>query len=111
MLIIYTGRGLVVPLATFFGSLVSEIVWENVKNDQTYYQVHGLPLALALAAAAFLSYLAHRTAYKAVVDDDGRVISRPIPKWMDHTFLFIDLRAWAVLLVCFSLYTLIGRGF
>ena len=110
MNLIYTGRGWVVPASAFGLSLIAEIITRSLTGDESYYQTHGGPLALALLLSACVTYVAFQSLYRPSFNSDGLPIPAPAPKWIDHSFMFVNMRIWAPLFVIIS-FGLVGfRG-
>ena len=100
--LIWHGRGWVVPASAFGLSLISEIVTRSVTGSETYYQDHGLPLGLALLISAAVTYAVYRKTILVTRDEDGRVLGSKSPEWIDHSFFFISISIWPIILFfCF----------
>ena len=115
--IFWSGMGWLVPAATFGVSLVAEIVSEGVTGEENYYQTHGLAFALALWISAVVNGFVFWNLYADVISAQTsgstkrkRAARQNGPGWMDHTFMFINQGAWAVILLVSGFGVLISRG-
>jgi hypothetical protein len=116
-MIFWSGMGWLVPAATFGVSLVAELVSEGITGNDKYYQDHGLAFALALWISAAINATVFWTHYSGVIaahrsgsKKRKRAAAQNGPGWMDHTFMFINQGAWAVVMLLGGFGVLISRG-
>ena len=122
-MLFWSGKGWVVPVATFIISLIAELVSENATGNKEYYQTHGLALALALWISAAINaiitwqYYSHlltpsppRKKKRKKLQKKSRPSTRHSAGWMDHSFMFINQGVWVVFLLIAGLYVLVSRG-
>lgn len=114
MIIFWSGKGWVVPAATFGVSLLAEIVSEGITGDDQYYQTHGFALALALWTSAALNFAVFWRLYQDRFTDTGEHRSKRrsshLPGWFDHSFMFLNQGAWVLILLFGGFATLFSRG-
>ena len=114
MLIFWSGKGWVVPAATFGASLLAEILSENITGDDQYYQTHGFAFSLALWASAAINLTIFWPLYKErfVNTNERRPKRRPahLPGWIDHSFMLINQGAWIIALLFGGFAILFSRG-
>ena len=71
-MIIWNGKGYLVAVITFLLLVGAEFGSEALFADERYYQMHGWPLAAAMAVAAvvvwFLGNHLHKTGGRVVID-------------------------------------------
>ena len=114
-MIIWSGWGWLVPVATFVSSLAFEAVSEASNGSDQYYQEHPWLLALALlvagAVVGFASRRLDRRPAKVLVEKETgkEVVLRP-----NHSFFFVPMRYWALLIpalgVAYALYQSVQAG-
>lgn len=100
-MIVWTGLGFLVPVILFAGVLAAEIITEAITGDASYYQENSWPMIAGFVVAAIVLDLVNRRIKtpreRFVVDQETGerlVISEP-----SHTFFFIPIRYWPVLLL------------
>ena len=100
-MIIWRGYGFLVPLIAFACILLAEIGSEALFRDDTYYQEHAWPLAFAFILAGALVATADRRFPGADprVMIDEQTGERVRVGGARHSFFFVPLRYWSVLLV------------
>lgn len=118
MIIFWSGKGWIVPAATFGASLIAELISEGITGDENYYQAHGLALALALWVAAAINgsvFASHYSTNAIAAADSNRSRKRPTkrsgPGWIDHSFMLINQGVWVIILFLGGIAVLISRGF
>lgn len=99
MHLIWHGRGWVVPASVFGFSLISELITRSVTGDEQYYQNHATPIGLSLLGSAIIISIVYIKSYKIEYDEDGRVLSSSRPNWIDHSFFFISISVWPIILL------------
>jgi hypothetical protein len=115
-MMVWAGKGWVVPAATFGFSLLGELVTEGLTGDDQYYQTHGLALALALWASAAVNGIVFWHSYSMVIQKLGPSSRKPrssrkrSPGWIDHSFMFVNQGVWVLVLVVCGLGALITNG-
>jgi len=98
MLVIWSGRGAVVPVITFGCLLLTELSTRAYFHDNHYYQAHGWPkMAGFVAAAAIIAVLS--------IQREGELSAdRPTPEKRSlfrksDTFFLLPMRFWPALLL------------
>jgi hypothetical protein len=110
MVIVWRGLGIIVPLSVFLISLLTEIVSEFICHDEQYYQVHGLPLAVALLLSSITIYACYRRYLPKNETWDGE--TKKYTKFINatHSFFFINMKYWALFILLCGIYTILVRG-
>ncbi len=110
MVIIWSGHGYLVPVATFFISLVTEYVTERLFADESYYQQQAWPLSLALMAAAVVSYGVGKHLNRTTTDPHTDPSIVPPGGRPRHTFLFVRMEHWGPILAAIALLSFFVRS-
>jgi hypothetical protein len=112
-MIIWTGQGYLVVVLVFLLSLGTEWGVESAFDDDTYYQLHAWPLALALFTSGAISWLLgnyFNSEKERVVIDKGTgqemVIGGP-----NHTLFFIKMHYWGPILMLIAASLFFFRPF
>ncbi len=100
-----SGKGFLVPLISFGTLLATEWLVEAQFHDDRYYQQHGWPMGLAFALAALVvaaisKSLRERSETVLIDPATGREV---VIVSDQHSFLFIPMRYWPVLLLLLGL--------
>ena len=108
--LIWTGRGWVVPAASFGLSLASEVITRSVTGEEDYYQQHALPLGLALLMSALIIFIVYVTTIRLIRDGDGKAVKIARPAWLAHSCFFVSIAFWPVILVAITaiLFSILG---
>ncbi|WP_420454292.1 hypothetical protein [Rubrivirga sp.] len=111
-LLIWTGRGYVVPLVTFACLLASEVATEHAVGDDTYFQEHGWPVALAFVVAGLaVAVLARRYDRRLPrVRADPAAGERVSVESRSDTFFFAPLRVWPHVLFAAAVFAAFTIG-
>jgi hypothetical protein len=109
-MIFWSGWGWLVPVVAFFAALGTELAVEAITGQDRYYQEHGWPVILALAAAGGLLALAAlalaRRPARIVVDEQT---GERLALGAKHTFFFVPLAIWAAVLPVIGLAIALAR--
>lgn len=111
-MIIWTGLGILVAVATFLSALVTEWGIERVYADDQYYQTHGWPKLVGMVLAAILVKLldralrARQTETRIDAVTGGRVT---VVAGQAHSLFFIPLRFWPPILLVVGFIHLFAR--
>lgn len=110
-MIIWNGKGYLIAIIVFCCSLIGELISEKIYNDDTYYQAHSEPFAIALLTSGIItSTLAHilerRAKYGKLIDKETgeEVVIRS-----KDLFFFIPIKYWGPMLILSSLFVLIFK--
>jgi hypothetical protein len=98
MVIVWSGRGYLVPLGTFVISLVTEWMTESLVADEQYYQESAWPLSLALLAAAVLAYGVGKRLNRTTTDPHAQPSVAGPAERARHTFFLIRMEHWGPIL-------------
>jgi hypothetical protein len=109
-MIIWQGFGFLVVLYTFIAALLGEYLSEKLTGNGEYYQHHAYPLSLALAVAAFATYLTARAfdkrSSKVFIDKET---GRDVILKRTHSLFFIPMLYWSFILLIASVLVLIFK--
>jgi hypothetical protein len=99
--LVWSGYGYAVPALTFMSCLLMELTTCAIFQDNRYYQDHVWPMPLALALAGLicipLGSVLNRGEPRTLVDvKTGEEVVEPSNR---HTFFFIAVQYWGVLLM------------
>jgi len=97
MLIVWSGRGFLVPVFTFGSCLLTEVVTEAVFKDDAFYQRHAWPLALALTIAAGATFVVGRRLNQPPAAEQPSLAPPPVSA--PHTLFWLRMEYWAALLL------------
>ena len=104
-MLIWRGLGCLVAVITFLVSLMLEFAIERFYKDDTYYQTHAWPLALAFFISALIiftwnyNYLKNEPSRILIDKDSGSEVS--IKRAYD--LFFINVKYWPLILLALSL--------
>lgn len=110
MVIVWSGRGYLVPVATFVISLATEYVTETLFADEKYYQEQAWPLSLALMAAAVVSYGVGKRLNRTTTDPHAQPSSASPAGPPRHTFFFLRMERWGPILAAIALLSFFLRS-
>lgn len=110
MVIVWSGRGYLVPLGTFVISLITEWMTESLVGDEQYYQESAWPLSLALMAAAVLAYGAGKRLNRTTTDPHAQPSIGAPARRARHTFLFIPMEHWGPILAGLAAASCLARS-
>jgi hypothetical protein len=108
-MIIWSGLGFLVPIVAFGCFVLTELVVESALGDDTYYQEHTWPMALAFGIAA----LGVAVLGKELKDEESRILvdektgERVAVNGTRHSFFFVPTRYWAPILLVIGLLVLL----
>lgn len=104
-MIIWKGFGILVPIITFLTCLLFDYSTMVIFNDSSYYSSHSWCLSIALCLSGFILHLlSQRFNF-----DSNEVVYMPNDKsvsFANHSFFFIRIRYWAILLQGFAIISL-----
>lgn len=98
--LVWSGQGYLVPVITFASCLLMELTTRAISHDTTYYQEHVWPMPVALVIAGvgclIIGQLLPGTKSRKVIDMETReeILVHPA----QHTFFFVPLRYWGLIL-------------
>jgi hypothetical protein len=96
--IIWSGRGILVPILTFLCLLLSDAITAAYFHDKDYYAAHGWPKLVGFLVAAGLVWIfAPRPAPKET-DPDLLPYEQLTPPDNEDAFFFVPMRYWPVIL-------------
>ena len=112
-MIIWTGRGYLVAVIVFLLSLGTEWGVESALGDDTYYQRHAWPLALALFTSGVISWLLGNqfNSEKGRVVIDKETGQEMVIDGPDHTLFFIKMQYWGPILMLIAASLFFFRPF
>jgi hypothetical protein len=110
MVILWSGRGYLVPVGTFVISLVMEWVTESLTGDEAYYQESAWPLSLALLAAAALAYGVGKRLNRPRSDPHAQPSVAAPAERARHTFFFIRMEYWGPILAALAAGSCVARS-
>lgn len=96
-MIIWNGLGFLVAVIGFGALLVTEIVSEQITEDDQFYQQHSWLILVGMTVAALLTFgldkLLFRRKERVLIDQETgqKVVFRP-----NHSLFFIPVRWWPV---------------
>lgn len=97
-MIIWSGWGFLVFLIVFAVSVLAEVLVESSLRDESYYQSHGWPLAVALICSAVVTWYVGSFLNRQPGRSDNR-----------HRFFFIPMQYWAPILTVLAIVSLALR--
>ncbi len=107
-MLIWKGKGYLIFVIVFVISLLLELTTEAISGQDTFYQDHSWPLALALALSgaviAFLSRKLVSEPPKTLIDKDTGEEYKLEAK---HSLFFIKMDYWSYILIALSVLSLI----
>jgi hypothetical protein len=110
-MIIWRGWGFLVAVFVFGASLAMELITESMTGDDGFYQREAWPLALALVVAGLVTWLVGRTLHarggRVVID---KATGRELTIDASHTFFFVPMHYWAVVLIALAPLPFVLRG-
>jgi hypothetical protein len=109
MVLVWSGRGYVVPAATFAASLAMELLTETWFQDQDYYQQQAWPLSAAFAIAGVASYTVGRSDRTSADPFAQPSLTPADVEPPRHTFFWIRAERWGVLLMLAAIANLLLR--
>lgn len=98
--LVWSGHGYLVAVITFASCLLMELTTRAVFHDNSYYQDHAWPMAVALATAGAICFVVGRllnggpTQTLVNLETGERHVLPP----SRHTFFFIPVQFWGPLL-------------
>lgn len=110
MVIVWSGRGYIVPAVTFVISLATEYITETLFLDEKYYQEQAWPLSLALMAAAVICYGVGKRLNQATPDSRAQPSIAPPAGRARHTFFFVRMEHWGPILAAIALLSFFVRS-
>jgi hypothetical protein len=112
-MIIWTGRGFLVAVLVFLLSLGAEWGVESAFGDDSYYQLHAWPLALALFTSGVISWLLgnHFNNQKGRVVIDKETGQEMVIGGPNHTLFFIKMQYWGPILMLIAASLFFFRPF
>jgi hypothetical protein len=102
MLLVWSGRGYLVPVFTFAACLLIEWAVESAHQDDRYYQEHAWPVSAGLAVGGGLSLGASRLVGRtrtSPLEQPSLAPSRPRSR---NTFFFIPMVYWGFILLALA---------
>ena len=104
IILVWTGKGYLVPVFTFSSCLLMELTTRAVFQNNTYYQDHLWPMPTAIAIAALccfgLGRFVRRHGNRTVMDyKTGKEHIVPPER---HSFFGIEISYWAAILFILS---------
>jgi hypothetical protein len=110
-MIIWNGKGYLVAVIIFLLLVGAEFGSEALFADERYYQMHGWPLAAAMAVAAvvvwFLGNHLHKTGGRVVID---KATGQEMTLGGNDSLFFIPVRFWAPIFAAGAAAALIFKG-
>ena len=106
-MLVWRGKGYLVPVITFGCSLLGELTFNAIYKDPNYYQTHSIPLASALLIAGAILWQignrSHESQGSLEVKDFGKkfMVSR------NDSFFWIPLKYWGPICLLLSLAAVI----
>jgi hypothetical protein len=111
MILIWSGRGYVVPASTFAAALATELLTEAAFRDDRYYQEQAWPLSVALAVGGVVSYLVGRARKQGTGDPFAQPsLGSPARAPARHTFFWVSAEYWGMGLILGAVLNLLLRG-
>lgn len=107
-MIIWSGKGFLVPVIVFIVSLVMELITEAITKNENFYQENEIWVAFALLISCLIVYgvgkmLGEREVKNYLDKDTGEHVVLK----KEHTFFFLNMKIWAVILFVLGVGTLI----
>jgi hypothetical protein len=110
-MIIWRGWGFLVAVFACGASVAMELITETMTGDDAFYQREAWPLALALVGAGIVTWFVgtqlHARGGRAVID---KATGRELTIGGSHTFFFVPMHYWAVLLIALAALPFVLRG-
>jgi hypothetical protein len=111
-MIVWEGRGGVVPLIAFGCLVLAELFTRRVFNDPSYYQNHGWPKLAGFWIAAGLAYALRSW---LCVEQERTLIDKAtgqeVKTSLEGSFLFIPTRYWPPILFGVGLLCVLVQAF
>jgi hypothetical protein len=102
-MIIWRGWGFLVAVFAFGASLAMELITESMTGDDDFYQKEAWPLALALVVAGVVTWFVGKKlnarGARTVID---KATGRELTIDGSHTFFFVPMHYWAVVLIALA---------
>lgn len=100
MILVWSGRGYVVPASAFLAALATEVFTEAAFKDDRYYQEHAWPLSAALAVGGIVSYVVGKGRGESPRDPLAQPTLGPPPLAPPrHTFFWVRAEYWGIGLI------------
>jgi hypothetical protein len=103
-MIIWKGFGILVAVICLASLAVTELVSENITNDEQFYQQHGWVVLIGMLIAAVLTYGLHRLLLlqkaRVVIDKET---GEELVLWPDHSLFCVPVRLWPAVFVILGL--------
>jgi len=111
MILVWSGRGYVVPASTFLASLATEVLTEATLEDDRYYQEHAWPLSIALAVGGIVSYVVGKAGKQGPGDPLAQPsLASPKPARSRHSFFWVRAEYWGIGLILGAVLNLLLRA-
>jgi hypothetical protein len=109
-MIIWRGWGFLVAVFVFGASLAMELITESLTGDDDFYQKEAWPLALAFVVAGIVTWFVgkqlHARGARVVID---KATGRELAIGGSHTFFFVPMHYWAVVLIALAVLPFVLR--
>jgi hypothetical protein len=103
-MVIWKGFGFLVAVICFAALGLTELVSENITNDEQFYQQHGWVVLIGMLVAAALTYGLHRLLLlqkqRVLIDKET---GEEVVLSADHSLFFIPVQLWPVVFVVLGL--------
>ena len=106
--LIWKGKGWIVFVVTFVGSLAAQLITQSVTHDKNYYLINPYPFSISLIISATIVFFINKNieakAYDINLSEDENNQKNYSIK---HSLFFIPIKFWALILFILSVINVV----
>jgi hypothetical protein len=106
-MLVWRGKGYLVPLIIFVSSLLFQLGFDAIYNDPNYYTTHSIPLASALLIAGAILWQIGNRSHETQGPLETKTLEKKFMVSRNDSFFWIPLKYWGPICLLLSLAAVI----